>query len=155
LCFDIAPRKPGVISADVRNLPLKNESINCTILDPPFMARTGPGATLKDRFGEFKGTINDLWDFYEEGMREIYRVLKPEGWLIFKYQNGVLAGVNNNTHVEICNRAKDIGFKWVDEFILLATHRMTHPKHKKQVHARKYHCFFTVFKKTNSVKPKK
>ena len=155
LCFDISPRKPGVMPADVTALPLVNNSVSVVNFDPPFMARTGPGATLKKKFGELVGSIEDLWDFYEQAMQEIYRVLKPDGWLIFKCQDGVLAGVNNNTYWEICDRAKKIGFKWVDEFVLLAKHRMTHPKQKRQIHARKYHCFFVVFKKTTSRKPKK
>ena len=147
LCFDINPRKPEVIQADVFALPLPNECVSCVNFDPPFMARTGPGASMKHRFGELIGKIEDLWDFYEKAMYEIYRVLKPGGWLIFKCQDGVLAGVNNNTYGEICNRAKTIGFVWKDLFILLATHRMMHPKHRTQQHARKYHSYFVVFKK--------
>jgi hypothetical protein len=154
-CFDIAPRKPGVVPGNVLFLPIKNETINSALYDPPFMARTGPGASMKKRFGELVGKIEDLWDFYEQSMLEFYRVLKPNGWLVFKLQNGVLAGVNNNTYREVCNRAERIGLKWVDEFVLLATHRMMHPRHKRQIHARKYHCFFVCFKKTNDRRPKK
>jgi hypothetical protein len=117
------------------------------MLDPPFMARTGPGATLKARFGELVGTIRDLMDFYKLAMWEIKRVLVPGGWLVFKCQDGVLSGVNNFNHVDIHNRAVNMGFKAVDLFILLAKHRMNHPKHTRQVHARKFHSYFWVFKK--------
>jgi hypothetical protein len=146
-CFDLAPRKPRVIAADVCRLPLKDSCLSSVMFDPPFMARTGPGATLKARFGEFVGTIRGLWDFYKLAMWEIKRVLKPGGWLVFKNQDGVLSGVNNFTHVEIMNRAYAMGFFPKDLFILMATHRMTHPAHKRQVHARKYHSYFWVFKK--------
>lgn len=146
-CFDIVPQKPGVIAADVCNLPLKDGCLNSIILDPPFMAHTGPGATLKERFGELGGTIKDLWNFYFRAMCEIHRVLTPGGWLIFKCQDGVLSGVNNFTHIEICNQARSLGFKPVDLFILLAKHRMTSPNHKVQRHARKFHSYFWVFKK--------
>ncbi len=108
------------------------------------MARTGPGATLKERFGELVGTIYDLWNFYECAMRELYRVLTPGGWLIFKCQDGVLSGKNNFTHIEVFTRARTIGFDPVDLFILLASHRMMHPAHTHQVHARKYHSYFWV-----------
>lgn len=147
LCFDLAPRVPGVIQADVCHLPLESNALTCVNFDPPFMARTGPGATLKARFGEFVGTIKDLQNFYFLAMKEIHRVLVPGGWLIFKNQDGVLSGVNNFTHCEIYDGAQSLGFKPVDLFILLATNRMMHPKHKRQVHARKYHSYFWVFKK--------
>lgn len=147
LCLDIAPKVPGVIRADVCHLPFKSNGLSSIVFDPPFMARTGPGAALKARFGELVGTIQDLWCFYFLAMKEIHRVLKPGGWLVFKNQDGVLSGVNNFTHVEIFVQAHSMGFQAVDLFILLAKNRMMHPKHKIQRHARKYHSYFWVFKK--------
>jgi len=145
--FDIEPRGSGIIPADVCHLPIKDSCLRNIVFDPPFMARTGPGAILKARFGELVGTIRDLWNFYFLAMREIHRVLAPGGWLVFKCQNGVLSGKNNNTYRQICNMAETLGLEWVDEFILLATRRMMHPNHKVQRHARKFHCFFVVFRK--------
>lgn len=147
LRFDLKPRVPGVIAADVLNLPLRDSCLRSVVFDPPFMARTGPGATLKARFGELIGTIKDLWNFYFCSMRELHRVLVRGGWLVFKCQDGVLSGVNNFTHVEIFAMAKTLGFEVKDLFILLARHRMMHPKHKIQRHARKFHSYFWVFRK--------
>ena len=146
-CSDLAPRKPGVVPADVRALPLKDGCLGSVMFDPPFMARTGPGACLKSRFGEIVGTIRDLWAFYRAALEEIHRVLKPGGWLIFKNQDGVLSGINNFTHAEIYIMAAEIGFRPVDLFVLLAKNRMMHPKHKVQKHARKYHSYFWVMRK--------
>jgi hypothetical protein len=146
-CFDISPRLPGVIAADARHLPLRDSCIRSVNFDPPFLARTGPGATLKSRFGELIGTIRDLWAFYRAALVEIHRVLKPGGWLIFKCQDGVLSGKNNFTHAEIYIMAADIGFRPVDLFVLLAKNRMMHPKHQVQKHARKYHSYFWVMRK--------
>lgn len=145
--FDKSPRNLGVVPADVCHLPLKDGCLHSVAFDPPFMARTGPGASLKARFGEIVGTIQDLWNFYFLALREIHRVLEKKGWLVFKCQNGVLSGKNNNTINKICNMADSIGFEWVDEFILLAKNRMMHPKHKVQKHARKYHSYFLVLRK--------
>lgn len=141
-CFDLAPRVPGVIAADVCHLPLRDSCLRSVAFDPPFMARTGPGATLKARFGELVGTIKDLWNFYFLAIREIHRVLLPGGWMVMKCQDGVLSGKNNWTERQVSNYAEAIGFIQVDKFILLATHRMNHPHHTRQLHARKYHSYF-------------
>ena len=146
-CFDIAPRVSGVIPADVCHLPLADSVLRSVFFDPPFMIRTGPGADLKERFGQQTGTIKDLWNFYFFAIREIYRVLLPSGWLVFKCQDGVLSGINNFTHVVVCEYGVKLGFKPIDLFILLAKYRMTDPTHKVQKHARKYHSYFWVFKK--------
>jgi len=148
-CFDIAPRGPGVVAADVRHLPIKTGALESVMFDPPFMARTGPGALLKARFGELVGTIKQLWFFYHVALIELTRVLKPGGWLVFKCQDGVLSGINNFTHAEIYANARRLGLVPVDLFILLAKNRMMHPKHKVQKHARKFHSYFWVLRKRN------
>ena len=145
--FDLAPRVPGVIAADVCRLPLRDGCMQSVMFDPPFLIKTGPGAKLKERFGSQVGNMQDLHNFYFTAMREIHRVLAPKGWFIFKCQDGVLSGVNHFTHVMIYGMATQIGFKPVDLFILLAKHRMTDPTHKVQKHARKFHSYFWVFQK--------
>lgn len=146
-CFDLVPRVLGVIPADVCRLPVKSGCLHSVMFDPPFLIKTGPGAKLKERFGSQVGNIKDLWNFYFKAMFEIQRVLVPGGWLIFKCQDGVLSGVNNFTHVEVCMQARALGLIAVDLFILLAKHRMTDPTHRVQKHARKFHSYFWVFKK--------
>jgi hypothetical protein len=145
--FDLAPRVPGVIAADVRNLPLRNYFLRSVMFDPPFLIKTGPGAKLKERFGSQVGNMKDLWQFYYQAMFEIRRVLEPGGWFVFKCQDGVLSGRNNFTHCEIYDMAVCLGFQPVDLFILLAKHRMTDPTHRVQKHARKFHSYFWVFKR--------
>ena len=146
-CFDLAPRKPGVTQADVCHLPLKDGSLTSVCFDPPFLLKTGPGSIMKGRFGQGLGTMQDLWDFYFLAMREIARILKPKGWLIFKCQDGVLSGKNHFTHVAVHDMALHLGFESVDLFILLAKNRMGDPQGRAQKHARKHHCYFWVFRK--------
>ena len=146
-CFDLVPRVPGVIAADVCRLPTKDGCLRSVMFDPPFLIKTGPGTKLKERFGCQVGNMRDLWNFYFLAMKEIHRVLAPWGWLIFKCQDGVLSGVNHFTHLVVCEWGVKLGFKPVDLFILLAKHRMVDPTHKVQKHARKFHSYFWVFKK--------
>lgn len=53
--FDILPQTSDTIKANAENLPLEEESINCIMFDPPFLATKG--ASLKEKN---KRTINYL-----------------------------------------------------------------------------------------------
>ena len=153
LRFDIAPQTEGVVQADARHLPLEDESISCMMFDPPFLATTGKslregtGNIINRRFGVFSNE-DELFRFYRDALAEAYRVLKQEGVLIFKIQDKVSSGKQYMTHVFVVNTAVETGFYPKDLFVLLAKNRLVadwQTKHQK--HARKYHCYFLVFRK--------
>lgn len=155
--YDIQPTDDSVSYADCRNLPLDNNSIDCIMFDPPFVIGSGKSCELdKDgqniilkRFSNFK-TPSELYNFYIESLREFYRILKPNGVLIFKCQDTVSSGVNYMSHIYIHDFAVDNGFYPKDLFILNAKNRIISGKHKNQQHARKYHSYFWVFEKDNA-----
>ena len=153
LRFDIRPQAEGVIPADARHLPLADESISCMILDPPFLATKGKSLTedtgnrINRRFSVFPDE-RSLHQFYADILREAHRVLKEDGILIFKCQDKVSSGKQYMTHVFVVNTAVETGFYPKDLFVLLAKNRLVadwQTKHQK--HARKYHCYFLVFRK--------
>ncbi|MEA3385991.1 MAG: DNA methyltransferase [Thermodesulfobacteriota bacterium] len=147
--MDIQPQIPGVISADSRNIPLLSNSINTLMYDPPFVGgsrKKGKPGIIKTRFGYFK-SIPELWAYYKETLVECYRVLRKGGTLIFKCQDTVESGKQYFTHNQIMNDAVKIGFYPKDLFILLAKSRLISNNMRNQQHARKYHCYFWVFKK--------
>ena len=132
LQFDIHPQAEGVARADARQLPLGDDSINCMIFDPPFPNE------------------RELHRFYIDALHETHRVLKPEGILIFKCQDKVSSGKQYFSHVFIMNEAVEAGFYPKDLFILTAGNRLTAKwQARNQQHARKYHCYFWVFQKTD------
>lgn len=143
--FDVKPQVPGVIQASADKLPLENESVNSINFDPPFLVKTGQGSIIKNRFGEF-ASIPELWQFYDNSLKEFARVLKASGVLVFKCQDTVLSGKNWMSHCEVYSQAIKNGFACLDLFILLAKQRVL-GKHQTQVHARKYHSYFWVFQK--------
>ncbi len=149
--YDIEPDQalPNYIfigKADCRKLPLMDEGISSLIFDPPFLQTTGKGSILKDRFGSYP-TMQKLWEFYAKALWEFYRVLQPNGVLIVKMQNTVMSGKQWWSVNYVENLASEYGFSLIDEFVLLAKHRMSQHNLKKQRHARKYHSFFLVFRK--------
>ena len=154
--FDIKPQTEDKIKADARNLPLDDNSVNCIMFDPPFLATTGKSITANDnnnfitkRFGVFPNE-KELHQFYIDSMKEFYRILKDDGILIFKCQDKISSSKQYLSHVFIINEAIKIGYYPKDMFILLAKTRIVaNWQVKNQKNARKFHSYFLVFQKCN------
>jgi len=152
---------------DLRDLPYDDESIDCVVLDPPYMeglyrntadhlAGGGTHGAFREAYSNGLETKNGpkwhdaVTDMYLRGGREAYRVLKPKGVLIVKCQDEVSANRQRLTHVEIIADYEEIGFYTKDIFVLVRTNRPGVSRIKKQVHARKNHSFFLVFQKVKA-----
>lgn len=154
-CFDINLRAPEVKYADCRNLPLESGTLKCIMFDPPFLATKGQsleaasGNIINKRFSVFPDE-KSLHQFYIDSMKEFHRVLDDDGILIFKCQDKISSEIQYLSHVFIINQAVSIGFYPVDIFVLLAKSRLTAKwQMRNQKHARKHHCYFLVFQKSN------
>ena len=151
--FDKYPQADGVEKLKFP-LPFKKDSVNSIVFDPPFVVSSGPSLSndakssnlTAKRFSCFKN-LNELFDCYEENLREYARILKPKGVLVVKTQDTVTSGKNVFTHVWLMNQAYQFGLYPKDLFILLARNRVHSGKHNKQQHARKFHSYFWVFSK--------
>ena len=86
--------------------------------------------------------------YYAAG-REAIRVLKNKGILIVKCQDEVSANKQRLTHVEIINEYVKYGLIVEDLFVMVRNNKPNISTLKKQVHARKNHSYFLVFRKTN------
>ncbi len=150
--FDLHPQTKDTIQASANKLPLKKESINIIMFDPPFVIGGKPKETNKvnsniiaHRFGIFQ-SWNELEIMYKNSLIEFYRILKPKGIVIFKNQDTVSSGRNYFTHCWLWNICTELGLIPIDLFILVKTNVLL-GKTYKQRHARKYHSYFWVFKK--------
>ena len=76
--------KPDVI-ADFRKLPFDDNSFYQVIFDPPHLINAGDTSWLKAKYG----TLNkETWrEDLKQGFSEAMRVLKPNGTLIFKWND--------------------------------------------------------------------
>ena len=155
--YDISPINETVVKADSRHLPLLDESINCLMFDPPFLATKGPslkgekGNIINKRFSVYP-TEEELHQFYIDTLKEANRVLKDQGILIFKCQDKVSQGKQYMSHIFIYNEAVKLGFYPVDLFILLAKNRLVAEwQVKNQKHARKFHSYFWVLQKSKKI----
>ena len=73
--------KPDLIS-DFRHLPFKNESFPLVVFDPPHLKSAGPRYWLRAKYGVLAG---DWQTELKLGFVECFRVLNPDGTLIFKW----------------------------------------------------------------------
>lgn len=153
--------KTGV---DCRSLPYKKESIDCVVLDPPYMeglfrrdtghlAGGGTHKAFRNAYsngqahnGEIK-YHDAVLDLYFRAGEEAHRVLKPMGVFIVKCQDEVSANLQRFTHIEIINRYGEMGFYAKDLFVVMRQNAPCITRLKKQEHARKNHSYFLVFKK--------
>jgi len=155
LKYDISPQTDDTLQSCVTELPIKTNSLNCIIFDPPFLATSGPslkkteGNLMAKRFGVFKNE-KVLHLFYLEALKKLYTLLKQGGILIFKCQDKVSSSKNYFSHVIIMQQALKIGFYPKDLFILLASSRMAANWQRNQQHARKFHSYYWVFEKCKS-----
>jgi len=147
--------KDGV---DCRKLPYPGGSLDCVVFDPPYMHT--PGGTAHNGHQNFENYYRNnqanngaakyheaVLDLYFRGAQEAYRVLKPKGILILKCQDEVCANKQRLTHVEIINALEKMGFLTEDLFLLVRKNKPGVSRILKQIHARKNHSYFLVFRK--------
>lgn len=150
--FDINPHK-DCLRGDARDLPLADNSIQCIILDPPFMFGSHgktDGSRLTKRYTMFNN-FDELENCYVKILAEAYRVLKKGGICIFKCQD-YTDSITTMTHCLVWKWACDLGFYPKDIAILnLKMSKISKPA-LRQRHLRKTHCYFWVFQKQKGQK---
>ena len=159
--FEFGKIQGGV---DCPKLPYANESIDCVVLDPPYMeglfrkvadhmAGSGTHAAFRESYSNGETTTEGpKWHdavvhLYCEAGREAYRVLRKDGILIVKCQDEVSANKQRLTHVEIITAYESLGLYTRDLFVVLRSNKPGVSRLKKQEHARKAHSYFLVFQK--------
>jgi len=146
--FDINPKDNDCFKADARNLPLEDNYACNIILDPPFMFGLH-GKTKKYYSSATHGIFKDfseLEDLYKKILKEAYRVLKPNGILIFKCQD-YTDSKTTMVHCFVWKWAMEIGFYPKDLAILWLPKNKIYNSKLKQRHLRKTHSYFWVFQK--------
>ncbi|WJY13630.1 class I SAM-dependent methyltransferase [Pectobacteriaceae bacterium CE90] len=73
---------PDII-ADFRQLPFADEFFPVVVFDPPHLEHAGPEGWMRKKYGVLN---SDTWrDDLRTGFSEAFRVLRPDGVLIFKW----------------------------------------------------------------------
>jgi len=73
---------PDII-ADFRQLPFPDNAFSQVVFDPPHLERVGESAWMRKKYGALD---RQTWrDDIRAGFAEAFRVLRPQGTLIFKW----------------------------------------------------------------------
>lgn len=155
---DLKPLSEDVIESNSENLPFEDNSMKSIMYDPPFVitckgySDNKEGSSIIAKRFEGYYSFKQLRENYFNTLKELYRICDKDGLVVMKCQDTVSGGKNHFTHVMVMNMALEIGFQPKDLFILLAKNRINSfgTKWKKQEHARKYHSYFWVLKKTKN-----
>jgi len=145
---------------DCRALPYDPGRLDCVVFDPPYMHTPGGTAHVNHQNyeayyannigpkGASKKYHEAVLDLYFRTALEAHRVLKPEGVFIVKCGDEVCANQQRLTHVELINEFTTHGFVVEDLFVLLRNNKPGVSRVLRQVHARKNHSYFIVFRKS-------
>lgn len=161
--YDVCPQVDGVEKIEpLGPLPLEDNSIDSIVIDLPFVISCGPSMNTPDydengnkvrnnlisrRFACYY-PVSSLLQSYKLWISEAYRVLKPDGILTWKCQPTISGSKMLNSPYYSRLMAQSVGFDDLDEFVLLAKNRLISGKIKQQQHARSFHSYFLVFKKS-------
>lgn len=70
------------VKMDFRNIPYPQETFSLVVFDPPHLKNLGENSWMAKKYG----VLNTTWkDDIRTGFSECFRVLKPDGVLIFKW----------------------------------------------------------------------
>lgn len=145
---------------DARALPYADSSIDCVVFDPPYMHSSGGTSRKGGEHGAFERYYQNnrqdrrsdghlaVLDLYFEAAREAHRVLQREGVYIVKCQDEVCANRQRLTHVEIINQLTATGWICEDLSVLVQERRPGVSRMLKQLHFRKSHSYWIIFRKT-------
>lgn len=159
---EVPPDRYDVLATDIemgvdcRDLPYSDGSLDCVVLDPPYMHSPGGSAHASghapmERY--YRNNAQQTGAKYHEAVTALYfeaageawRVLRDRGVLIVKCQDEVCSNRQRLTHVEIIRDYESRGFVLEDLFVVVRTNRPGVSRAVRQVHARKNHSYFLVF----------
>mgnify|MGYP001138720492 CR=1 FL=1 len=135
---------------DLRDLPYCDGEIDFIVVDPPYAhsSATPIKKSINDQYNinSVCGRDNIL-RLYFGGIIEAFRVLRKGGILVVKCQDEVMGGKQCFNHIVLLNFAEVYGFVCEDIFVLVQRGRPA-MRHKYQIHARKNHSYFLVFRRS-------
>lgn len=145
--YDKYPQMDNVRSLDEAfNIP--DNIFHSIVVDLPFIVspENSKNSKINKRFTSFR-SVQELYDANDSMLELSYRLLKPKGFLIMKTMDVNYSLKQYWLCNYVQNKAKELGFRLRDIFILVSKTKILSAEWKQQHSARKYHSYFLVFEK--------
>ena len=146
--------RPEVLGTSL-SMPFKGQSFDVVVYDPPHVPNQGKDKQ-KDfgvRFGlGSKSSANTNYNFshtFPPFVEEAYRVLKHQGVLLCKITDYVHNHRMQWAHIDLIQAATAVGFYACDCIIKVRKGPIIDTRWKVAHHARKQHCYWLVFRKSD------
>lgn len=149
LKFDKFPQTPDTLPLDDIEKHIKPNSIGSVLFDLPFLFGKSSKKSLMmvERYNKFD-TLDELIDTNISILELSHRLLGKGGVLIVKTMDIKSEGKQVWVRDLLCERAKELEFSKLDEFIYTNQSRLGLSKDSKKQHtARKAHGYYLVFRK--------
>lgn len=142
-------RPTGHIVADNRCMPFRAKVADIIVYDPPHMTDVDTPNSSKIRLYNYGdgGKGHNVSHLFPGFFQEATRILKDDGILICKIADQIHDHRSQVQFVDMVNTADRIGFYLDDYIIKVRPNAMVSSKWKRNLHARKVHSFFIIFKK--------
>lgn len=153
--LDIDARHRPDVAADNRRMPFRDRCFDVVVYDPPHVPNQGKDQTkdFNTRFGlVLKSGAKTGYNFnhlYPPFVREAYRILKPEGILFCKIADYIHGHRFQWAHLEVIRAAVAVGFTACDCIVKVRKGPIMSPRWKTAHHARRHHCYWIVFRKSD------
>lgn len=129
---------------DFRNLPYENDSFEHSVIDPPY-ARIQNLKGMQDCYNTTRYiTHDDIINLYTDGLKELIRITKKNGYIFCKCQDEIYGCKQKWTHIELHDIATQKFNLYVKDLFILVNMKKPKPLYKQQ-HARKNHSYLWVF----------
>lgn len=152
--LDINPRYRPHIVGDNLHMPFRDGIFDVVVYDPPHIPNQGKDRSkdFNTRFGlVLKSTAAQGYNFshlYLPVVREAYQLLKPEGILLCKIADYVHNHRLQWAHMDLIQSATATGFCACDCIVKIRKGPIVDPKWQVAHHARRYHCYWLIFRKS-------
>ena len=155
IALDLNPAYRPDVLGDCTCLPFSNSSFDVVVYDPPHIPNQGQDRTkdFQERFGlrlkSSKETGYNLSFMYLPFVKEASRVLRPDGVLLCKVTDYVHNHRLQWAHIDLIQAAVTVGLCPCDCIVKIRQGPIIDPKWKMAHHARRHHCYWIVFRKSN------
>jgi len=140
---------------DFRKMSWPDASFDAVILDPPYIYHSGAvhkdGGMHTDYRNDERASggiygVPAVDEMFRDGLEEAYRLLCVDGVCIVKCMDQVVGAKQVWQHITLMGNALSLGYV-IEDLLVMVRNGPVIMRHPHQIHARKNHSYFLVFRK--------